>query len=80
MSRQRVEYRPMTLVDLSKHLERADDDRHRWRLIAEMLEEYGHEPAVERVALLADEPAPTGDEHWDVFLAALAEHLAFRDG
>ncbi|MFG1903169.1 hypothetical protein [Micromonospora carbonacea] len=21
-----------------------------------------------------------GDEHWDVFLAALAEHLALRDG
>jgi len=30
--------------------------------------------------LLADEPAGTGDEHWDVFLAALAEHLSARDG
>ncbi len=25
-------------------------------------------------------PAGTGDEHWDVFLAALAEHLSARDG
>jgi hypothetical protein len=30
--------------------------------------------------LLADEPAGTGDERWDVFLGALAEHLAARDG
>ncbi|HEV2088853.1 MAG TPA: hypothetical protein VGR21_11120, partial [Cryptosporangiaceae bacterium] len=31
------------------------------------------------LALLAAEPAGTGDERWDVFLAALAEHLAARD-
>ena len=70
----------MTLVDLGAHLAAADDDRHRWRLIAEFLEEFGHEPAGERVELLADEPPRTGDERWDVFLAALAEHLAARDG
>jgi hypothetical protein len=33
-----------------------------------------------RGALLSDAPPPTGDEHWDVFLAALAEHIAARDG
>jgi hypothetical protein len=70
----------MTLVDLSRHLGLAGDDRHRWRLIAEMLEEYRHEPVAERAELLADEPATTGDERWDVFLAALAEYLAVRDG
>jgi len=75
-----VAYRPMTLVDLAGHLAATDDDRHRWRLVAEFLEEHRHEPAGERVALLADEPPSAGDERWDVFLAALAEHLAIRDG
>ena len=32
-----------------------------------------------RFALLEREPAKTGDEHWDVFLGALAEHLAARE-
>lgn len=73
-------YRAMTLVDLAGHLVSADDDRDRWRLIAEFLEEFAHEPAGVRLALLADEPQGTGDERWDVFLAALAEHLAARDG
>jgi hypothetical protein len=30
--------------------------------------------------LLDSEPPGTADERWDVFLAALAEHLAARDG
>lgn len=72
-------YRPMTLVDLSHHLGSAEDDRHRWRLVAELLTEYRHEPVGERIALLTAEPPSTGDERWDVFLAALAEHLAARD-
>ncbi len=76
----RVAYEPMTLARLAGHLAGADDDRHRWRLIAEMLEEYRHEPVAERAELLADEPPSTGDEQWDVFLAALAEFLAARDG
>ncbi|MFD0967480.1 hypothetical protein [Plantactinospora endophytica] len=48
--------------------------------MAEFLEEYRWEPVGTRIRLLATEPSPTGDEHWDVFLAALAEHLAARDG
>ena len=52
----------------------------RWRLVAEFLEEHRHEPRDRRRALLRDEPPPTGDERWDVFLAALAEHLAAMDG
>ena len=70
----------MTLVDLAGHLSRTEEDAHRWRLIAEFLEEYRHEPADVRRQLLVDEPPATGDERWDVFLAALAEHLAERDG
>jgi len=72
-------YRAMSLADLAGHLARADDDAHRWRLVAEFLEEYRHEVAAARALLLAAEPAGTGDERWDVFLAALAEHLAAGD-
>ncbi len=56
------------------------DESRRWRLIAEFLEEYRWEPLGTRWGLLAAEPPGTGDERWDVFLAALAEHLAARDG
>lgn len=73
-------YQPMTLVQLARHLALADDDSHRWRLVAEMLEEYRHEPVAQRAGLLATEPPSTGDERWDVFLAALAEFLTARDG
>jgi hypothetical protein len=47
--------------------------------VAEFLEEYRWEPPAVRLALLEREPPGTGDERWDVFLAALAEHLAARD-
>jgi transcriptional regulator with XRE-family HTH domain len=72
-------YRPMTLIDLAGHLGRADDDRLRWRLIAEFLEEHRHEPVDVRAALIRNEPPTTGDQRWDVFLASLAEHLAGLD-
>lgn len=72
-------YRPLTIAGLGRLLNDADEAR-RWRLIAEFLEEYRWEPPPDRVALLLQEPPGTGDERWDVFLAALAEHLAARDG
>lgn len=73
-------YRPMTLVDLAHRLRSAHVDADRWRWVAEFLEEYRHEPDDVRPGLLAAEPPSTGDDRWDVFLAALAEHLALRDG
>ena len=72
-------YQPMTLARLSVLLVGADESR-RWRLIAEFLEEYRWEPPDARQDLLVAEPPSVGDERWDVFLAALAEHLAARDG
>jgi len=72
-------YQPLSLVRLAGLLRGADESL-RWRLIAEFLEEYRWEPIDTRSALLAEEPAGTGDERWDVFLAALAEHLLARDG
>jgi hypothetical protein len=69
----------LSIARLARLLAGADESL-RWRLVAEFLEEYRWEPPDGRVGLLADEPPGTGDERWDVFLAALAEHLAARDG
>lgn len=49
-------------------------------VVAEFLEEYGWESSEVRPRLLVEEPSATGDARWDVFLAALAEHLAAKDG
>jgi hypothetical protein len=72
-------YEPMTLARLGTLLAGAEDSV-RWRLVAEFLEEYRWEPVESHARLLQDEPASTGDERWDVFLAALAEHVSARDG
>lgn len=72
-------YEPLTVARLGALLAEADETR-RWRLVAEFLEEYRWEPSERRAALLQQEPSTTGDEHWDVFLAALTEHLAAKDG
>lgn len=71
-------YQPLTLAQLAGFLADSDESR-RWRLIAEFLEEFRWEPPETRWHLLDREPPSSGDEHWDVFLAALAEHLAARD-
>ena len=68
-------YRPMTLADLAGHLSRAADDRTRWKLTWEFLEEYRWESTALQLSLLQDEPPGVGDERWDALLAALAEHL-----
>jgi hypothetical protein len=69
-------YRPMTLVGLGSRLARVSDAKTRWKLVWEFLEEYRWEPDDVQLSLLRDEPPVTGDERWDVLLAALAEHLA----
>jgi hypothetical protein len=69
-------YRPMTVADLAARLPGAADDKTRWKLVWEFLEEYRWEPGDAQPSLLRDEPPLTGDERWDALLAALAEHLA----
>ncbi|HEX6685450.1 MAG TPA: hypothetical protein VF062_21875 [Candidatus Limnocylindrales bacterium] len=68
-------YRPMRLADLAAHLMAEHDDKVRWRLVSEFLEEYRWEPSEAQVGLLQDEPPQVGDERWDALLAALAEHF-----
>jgi hypothetical protein len=77
--KQAARYEPLTLARLGGLLFGTDETR-RWRLVAEFLEEYRWEPPEKRAGLLDGEPAPIGDPHWDVFVAALAEHLAAKDG
>jgi|ERR1700678_2070455 hypothetical protein len=70
----------MTLADLACFVAAEQDFDVQWRLVAEFLKEYHQEPAGVRQELLEDAPDPTGDERWDVLFAALAEHLAMREG
>ena len=66
----------MTLVDLAAHLAANSDDRIRWKLVWEFMEEYRWESPGDQPSLLQREPAPVGDERWDALLAAIAEHPA----
>src|SRR5260370_32229339 len=68
----------MTLADLADHLARVADDKVRWKLVWEFMEEYRWEADDVQPSLLEAEPPSTGDERWDTLLAALAEHLAAR--
>lgn len=65
----------MSLATLAQHLTAAGDDRIRWKLVWEFLEEYRWEAGANQTALLQAEPPTVGDERWDALLAALAEHL-----
>lgn len=71
-------YRPMTLADLGRRPAGVDDAKTRWKLVWEFLEEYRWEPDDVQLSLLCDEPPATGDERWNVLLAALVEHLAVQ--
>jgi len=68
-------YQPMTLVDLARHLRVSEDEKVRWKLVWEFLEEYRWEPADVQVGRVLAEPSTIGDERWDALLAALSEHL-----
>jgi hypothetical protein len=68
-------YQPMSLATLARHLVSAIDDKVRWKLIWEFLEEYRWEPVETQVCLVQAEPDSVGDERWDALHAALVEHL-----
>src|SRR5262245_22156989 len=65
----------MSLAALAQHLTTTVDERMRWKLVWEFLEECPWEPAETEISLVQAEPQPVGDERWDALLAALAEHL-----
>jgi hypothetical protein len=69
----------MTVARLGSAIACSDTDQRRWRLIWEFLEEFRHEPIEKLQRLLDDEPPLTGDEKFDLYLAALTEHLAYHN-
>jgi len=69
-------YQPMSLADLARHIVATLDDKVRWKLVWEFLEEYRWEPPETQANLVRTEPESVRDERWDALLAALAEHLA----
>ena len=55
-------YSPMSLRKLAEYLARTGDEPIRRKLLLEFLEEYRWEPLPDRLRLLDDEPARTGDK------------------
>lgn len=77
-------YEPMTLAELTEAIaaEVAAGDGGTasvWGQVKEFGEEARHEDAQTRAGLLERGPSPMGGEHRDVFLAALAEHVAMEE-
>jgi hypothetical protein len=70
----------MTLADLARLIGSTTETKIKWKLVWEFLEEYRWEPPSVQVQLVLDEPPPTGEERWDVLLAALAQHLLVQHG
>ena len=68
----------MTVADLAVLLSQTTDEKTRWKIFWEFLEEYRWESPAIQTALLMDDPPSVGDERWDALLAALAEHLAAK--
>jgi hypothetical protein len=66
----------MTLVALARYLAATGDERVRWKLVWEFLEEYRWEPAEAQVRLVQEEPQSVGAERWDALMAALSEHMS----
>ena len=72
-------YRPLTVADAGRHIADATDEHTRRRLVLEFLEGWKWAKPDFRGELVQDEPAPTGDERWDVLLAGIAEHVCAQD-
>lgn len=72
-------------IDAARLLAGGEPLKHVWRhAVLQMFDDYAstlrHDGVQAAAALWHDEPAPTGDSRVDAALAALAEHLARRDG
>lgn len=68
-------YRPLTIQRVAMRIRTGEDT---WLCIREFLDDFYAAGDDERAALLSDPPEPVGDRRFDVYLAALAEHLAVQ--
>ncbi len=73
-------FQPLTVADLAGYIGMNGDESTRRRLLLEFLEGWKWAADSVRPALVQAEPAPTGDERWDVLLAGIAEHVCARQG
>jgi hypothetical protein len=53
------------------------DDHEALRWVAQFVAEFQRASMADRPGLVADEPPPTGDRHWDAMLAGVVEQLCF---
>lgn len=63
-----------SLADVARRVQEGEDFRH---AVRELLDEFalrGDDRS--RAEMIAERPGPTGDPRYDVYLGALAEHLA----
>src|SRR5262245_8487736 len=65
-------YEPMSLARLAQHLTATVEERVRWKLVWEFLEEYRWESSETQIGLLQTAPQHVGDERWDALLACEA--------
>lgn len=74
-------FQPMSLADVARAARRhAGDGESVLRLCLQFIDDFREADASIRGDLLRTAPGSTGDQRWDAFLAALAEHLAYHDG
>lgn len=66
--------RPRTLSETAERIRAGEPV---WKAMAEMLDVfYGARDRAERLAVIRDEPGPTGDARHDALMACTAEYLA----
>jgi hypothetical protein len=67
-----------TLAGIAARVRHGEDFRY---AVREFLDEFSLRPAGRsRAEAIADRPEPTGEDRWDAYLGALAEHLAVAHG
>lgn len=70
-------YRPLTIQRVAMRIRTGEDP---WLCIREFLDDFYAAGDDGRAALISNRPEPVGDRRFDVYLAALAEHLALHHG
>jgi transcriptional regulator with XRE-family HTH domain len=74
-------FRAMSLTDLARTARRhIADGEAMLRLLLQFIDDFREADRDVQRVLLQAAPGSTGDDRWDAFLAALAEHLAYHGG
>ena len=68
------------LAPIVAEMRLSDESAAAWRLVGEVLDDEAMGTPAETALVVADAPAPTGDNATDALMAALAEYLALQRG